>query len=94
VTLDPNAPVEYLVGHLEDAFARDARLCEQGLHADVPQPGVVRVTGILTSAERKLAIADVVHDLLPGAEVHDESVVAEYPEDGSPQAVAPEAGPG
>ena len=30
MTLDPNTPPDYLVGHLEDALARDERVCEQG----------------------------------------------------------------
>ena len=89
--LDASAPPEYLVGHLEDAFARDARLCEQGLHVHVPAPGVVQVTGTLSSRERKEAIAEVVGELLPGAELRDDTTVADYPEDGSPEAVGPDA---
>ena len=87
MTLDPGAPPEYLVGHLEDALARDPRLCEQGLHVDVPAPGVVRVTGTVTAAERKQAVRDVVAELLPDAEVRDETTVADYPEDGRAEAV-------
>ena len=87
MTLDPAAPAEYLVGHLEDAFVRDPRLCEQGLRVHVPERGVVLVTGTLTSAERKAAVREVVQELLPDAEVRDETSIADYPEDGSAEAV-------
>ena len=86
--LDPDAPPEYLVGHLEDAFARDARLCEQGLHVQMPAPGVVEVTGTLTNVERKRAVADVVRELLPDAQLRDKTTVADYPEDGRVETVA------
>lgn len=88
--LDPSAPLAYLVGHLEDALARDPRLCEQGLHVHMPAPGVVEVTGTLTSIERKRAVAEVVGELLPGAQLRDRTAVADYPEDGSAEAVAPD----
>jgi len=88
--LDPSAPPEYLVGHLEDALARDPRLCEQGLHVHIPAPGVVEVTGTLASEERKQAVARVVAELLPGALLRDRTTVADYPEDGSAEALARE----
>ncbi|HLK45464.1 MAG TPA: hypothetical protein VKT18_05725 [Acidimicrobiales bacterium] len=87
MTLDADAPSEYLVGHLEDALARDPRLCEQGLHVTMPDRNVVRVTGTLTTAERKHAIAAVIAELLPGAELRDDTTVADYPEDGRAETV-------
>jgi hypothetical protein len=91
MSLDAAGPPEYLVGHLEDAFARDPRLCEQGLHVSVPAPGVVRVTGAVTAPERQQAVRELVHELLPGAELRDETVVADYPEDGRADDVAGDA---
>jgi hypothetical protein len=81
VSLDPGSPPEYLVGHLEDAFARDPRLNEQGLRVSlVGEPPTVVVRGVLAAAEHRAAVAQVVGEVLPGAQVRDETTVADYPE--------------
>lgn len=80
--LDRGAPPAYLVGHLEEALARDARVVEQGLRVAIegePAATVV-VTGTLTAPGRRRAIAEVIGDLLPGVAVRDETAVADYPE--------------
>lgn len=80
--LDPAAPAEYLVGHLEDALARDPRVTEQGLRVQIlDNPMTVVVTGTVVAPERKAAVADVVRELLSGVAVRDETTVADYPED-------------
>jgi hypothetical protein len=81
--LDPGAPPEYLVGHLEDALARDPRVTEQGLRVQiVGDPMTVVVTGTVVAAERKAAVTDVIGELLSGVTIRDETTVADYPEDG------------
>ena len=80
MTLDPNAPTDYLVGHVEDALARDERVCEQGLRVSVDGQ-VVTVSGVVSTDERQRRIPDVVGDLLPGFEVRDRTTVSDYPED-------------
>jgi hypothetical protein len=80
VSLDPAAQPEYLVGHLEDALARDPRVTEQGLRVRVEgETPTVIVTGTVVAAH-KAAIAEVVRELLPGAALRDETAVADYPE--------------
>jgi hypothetical protein len=79
--LDPGAPPEYLVGHIEDALARDPRVTEQGLRVQVRgSPPTVVVTGTVVSQRHQAAIAEIVAELLPGARLDDETTVADYPE--------------
>ena len=80
MSLDPDSPDDYLVGHLEDALARDPRVAEQGLHARLRRSGTERtvvVSGTVVAREAKAAIAEVVHAVLPGAAVEDETVIAD-----------------
>lgn len=81
MALDPESPREYLVGHIEDALARDPRVLEQGLHAAVvgDTPTVV-VSGTVADSRHKPAIVEVIAEVLPGARVRDETVPADYPE--------------
>jgi hypothetical protein len=82
MSLDPDSPPEYLVGHLEDALARDPRVSEQGLRVEVsPGTSQVVVTGMVSAAGAKSAVVEVIHELMPGIDVMDETTVAEHPED-------------
>lgn len=90
MTLDGNSPAEYLVGHVEDALARDPRVNEQGLHVELTgsvteQTAVV--SGTVTSAAHKQNIAEVVSELLPDHRVEDCTTVADYSEDGEAEEV-------
>ncbi len=81
MTLDPQAPAEYLVGHLEDALARDPRVTEQGLRVHVMgDPTTIVVTGTVVASDAKRAVVDVITELLPGVPVRDETRAADYPE--------------
>ena len=72
---------EYLVGHVEDALARDERVTEQGLRVRyLDDPPTVIVSGTIVDPSHKPALASVVGELVPGAIVLDETVVADYPE--------------
>jgi hypothetical protein len=79
VTLAQGGPPDYLVGHLEDALARDPRVSEQGLRVSVAARKVF-VTGTVSTPDRRRAVDDVVAELLPGYELHNQAVVADYPE--------------
>ena len=81
MSLDPEGPVEYLIGHLEDALARDPRVAEQGLHVSVQtEPLVVVVSGLIVAARAQSALAEVISDLLPGVKVRDETRVTDATE--------------
>ena len=69
----------YLVGHLEDALARDPRVSEQGLHVAIAARKVF-VTGTVSTPDRHRAVDEVVTELVPEFEVHNEATVADYPE--------------
>lgn len=86
MSLDGRSPHEYLVGHIEDALARDPRVNEQGLHVEVKLdpsgvPTIV-VRGTVVSAPHKNAVAEVIAELLPGQAILDETTTAEFPESG------------
>jgi hypothetical protein len=79
-------PAEYLVGHIGDVLARDPRVADQGLHVSVSQaPLVVTVSGTLNDAGPRAGLAAVIAELLPGAELRDETKVADHTERGGPE---------
>lgn len=81
MTLDRESPPEYLVGHIEDALARDPRVAEQGLHVEVAG-GEIVVSGAVVSAQHKENVVDLINELLPGHRVSDRTTVADYDENG------------
>jgi hypothetical protein len=85
--LDPDEPVDYLVGHLEEALARDPRVNEQGLHVTITG-GRVFVDGTVTTKARFDAVAAVVGELLPDWALCNEATVADYPEPSGMEALS------
>ena len=84
--MDPHddEPKSYLVAHVREALARDGRVNE--LNVDVTVAGRrVFLTGEVSTEARKAAVADVVRDLLPDYEVHNETTVAAIAEPGEPE---------
>lgn len=80
---DAELPDEYLIGHIEDALARDPRVAEHGLRAHlIGDPPTVVVTGTVTHAGQKAGIIEILRELWPGLRVRDDSMVADYPESG------------
>jgi hypothetical protein len=77
--LDPDGPVDYLVGHVEEALACDPRVSEPGLHVRITG-GRVFIDGSVSTKTRFDAVADVVRELLPGWTVCNQSQVADFPE--------------
>ena len=77
--LDPDGPVDYLVGHVEEALACDERVNEQGLHVTITG-GRVFVDGTVSTQARFDAVGAVVGELLPGWTVCNQSTVADFPE--------------
>ena len=67
-------PKAYLVAHVREALARDPRTSE--LHVDVTLAGRrIFLTGEVASEEHRRAVSDVVRELVPGYEVHNETAV-------------------
>lgn len=77
--LDPAAPVDYLIGHVEEALACDPRVNEPGLHVTVNNERVF-IDGTVSTRERSDAVGAVVAELLPGWTVCNQCVVADFPE--------------
>jgi osmotically-inducible protein OsmY len=65
----------YVGAHLEEALAEDARVAEPGLHVEVRGDRVV-VTGTVSDAARKEAVAAVLAERCEGREVVDLTEVA------------------
>lgn len=92
MALDRSSPSEYLVGHIEDALARDPRVAEQGLHVEVPtseteSETIVVVSGTVTSAQHKDHIIELIAELMPGTRISDRTTVADYGENGEVEEV-------
>jgi hypothetical protein len=60
-------------------LAVDPRVNEQGLHVLV-EDGRVRVTGTVSTRDRRAAVDDVVGELLPGWPVANLASVTDFPE--------------
>jgi osmotically-inducible protein OsmY len=77
-------PKAYLVAHVREALARDGRTNE--LHVDVTVAGRrVFLTGEVASEERRQAVRDVVSELLPDHDVHNETTVPQLAEPEAPE---------
>ncbi len=71
----PDEPKAYLVAHVREALASDGRTNE--LHVDVTVAGKrVFLSGEVASEAHREAVAEVVRDLVPDLEVHNETSVA------------------
>ena len=74
-------PKSYVVAHVREALARDSRANE--LHVDVTIAGKrVFLTGEVASDERKRSVTQVVQELLPDYDVHNETSVPPLDEPG------------
>ena len=80
----PATRAEYVIAHLEEALAQDARVAEQGLHVSV-EDGCVVVRGTVSTVERKAGIAAVVEAVTPDHPLRNEAEVADYPERPEPE---------
>lgn len=67
-------PDHYRVEHLREALAADERVSELGLTVTLRGQRVF-VAGCVSTPERRAAVAVVVQELLPDAEVHNETTV-------------------
>ena len=68
-------PKSYLVAHVREALARDPRCNE--LNVDVAVAGrKVFLIGEVANAAHRDAAAEVVRELLPGYDVHNETTIA------------------
>ncbi len=77
-------PKHYVIGHVREALARDPRANE--LNVDVAVTGRrVFLTGEVASNAHKRAVTDVVRELLPDYEVHNETTVPAGDEPGEPE---------
>jgi len=67
-------PDDYAAQHLRDALAADDRVGEMGLQVRTVA-GKVFLTGEVATPERQQAVGAVAAEVLPGYEVHNETVV-------------------
>jgi osmotically-inducible protein OsmY len=72
-------PTEYLVEHVRGALAQDSRLNELHLQVSIAGRKVI-VCGEVGTEERRGAVAEVVHDILPDYEVSNQATVTQTPE--------------
>lgn len=86
--LDTTEPVDYLVGHVEEALACDDRVNEPGLHVTIKGRRVF-VDGTVSTQARFAAVAEVVAELLPGWTLVNQSTVAhDFPEPSEMEALS------
>jgi hypothetical protein len=66
-------PKQYLIGRVQEALAHDPRLGELDIQ--------VFLSGAVATSVRRAAIAEVVNELLPDYQIHNEVEVAARDED-------------
>jgi osmotically-inducible protein OsmY len=71
-----NSDYQYLVGKLQHALAIDRRVNMLDVKVTV-RGGTIHLTGEVATEERRRAVAEVVAELLPEAEVRNELTVLE-----------------
>jgi hypothetical protein len=74
-------PAVYLSEHVKEALLRDPDVGELDVHVSVDGSRVV-VSGHVSTVDRQEAISRALAELLPEHDVHNETVVAIYPEPG------------
>lgn len=75
-------PDEYVAQHLRDALAQDPRVSELGLDV-VVRGGALHVTGVVSTARRQAAVADVAAEVAPEWTVVNDTTVVRYAGDAS-----------
>lgn len=75
---------EYVVGHLQEAFAADGRLAEIALHVRVVADGIY-VSGSVPTAERKIAVQEIAARECPGFTIHNDVSVTEISDAPEPE---------
>lgn len=75
-------PEHYACQHLREALAADPRLGELGVQVQIAS-GKVFLSGQVSTPERQAAVALVAAEVLPGYEVHNDTVVT--PADEAPR---------
>jgi osmotically-inducible protein OsmY len=73
-------PKQYLIGRVQEALAHDPRLGELDVQVKVVDRKVF-LSGAVATTARCAAIAEVVTELLPDHEIHNQVVVAARDED-------------
>ncbi len=76
---EPAEPAEYVVERIHQALAEDPAVHELGVQVAVAG-GRVFLTGHVGTPERKDAITEVAHRVLPDYEVHNQTTVGGFPE--------------
>jgi osmotically-inducible protein OsmY len=77
-------PERYLVAHVREALASHPRVAE--LNVDVAVAGrKVFLTGVVATLGHRAAVGDVVAELLPDYEVHNETTVPDLAAPGEPE---------
>jgi osmotically-inducible protein OsmY len=74
-------PEHYRLGRIHEALAHDPRVGELELRVQI-RAGKVLVAGTVATAERQRAVTEVVREVVPGLEVHNQTVVGSFPEPG------------
>lgn len=75
----PGALDEYVEGHLHQRLAEDPRVSEQGISVTCTD-GVIHLTGVVVTAERRDAISVVAAEYAGDHELHNDVVVGAFPE--------------
>lgn len=77
--LTPAALDEYVEGHLHQRLAEDPRVSEQGICVKCTD-GVIYLTGVVSTAERRDAISVVAAEYAGDHKVNNEVTVGTFPE--------------
>lgn len=73
-----NRPPEYVAAALHRALAEDPRTAEQGVRVRI-RGDVVALDGEVSTVQRRNALEDVVHEILPNARIHNDVHVTGVP---------------
>ncbi|HJP67078.1 MAG TPA: BON domain-containing protein [Actinomycetota bacterium] len=76
---DQPEPPHYLVQRIREALAHDHRVGELELEVTV-RAGKAFVSGTVPSEEVRLSVTEVLHEVVPELEAHNQSSVASFPE--------------
>lgn len=70
-----HAEAGYLAAHLQELLARDPRVSAPELRVTLDDDGVATVTGVVTTDERRAAVARVIGDARPDLRVRNDTTL-------------------
>jgi len=77
----------YLAAHLQETLANDPRVNAPELRVSCGPDGIITVSGVVPTAQRRDAVVEVIHETDPEVQVRNDTTVLDLTASSSPEAL-------